>query len=317
MAKINHEEYEILKALDEKWKWIARDSGSVLSDTLWIYEYVPERAQSYWMEGWGEYKELPYHLFRFVQWVNSEPYRIAELIEEYENEESEAKILESDYDKVIDELTRYVDQLEDEPEVLSQEDNINIVLDDLKEHIKEQQSLSQNVGMAHTPAGNDTHYRQYDYVLECINEYEPSDDLQNLLVPKQELPAIPKFVAEWIEVSRKATYHLLGAVYYGAYNEDMKEWLFKGDKRTRQDNQDKLTKAWLAYPNIEVEEEQKYVVRLDDESYLQRYEIDNKNIVTPFRVVGHLKEVAIKFDNRKKAEMVAELVEGKAEEMEE
>ena len=79
----------------------------------------------------------------------------------------------------------FLNQL-DEPEVLSQEDNINIVLDDLKEHIKEQQSLSQNVGMAHTPAGNDTHSRQYDYVLECINEYEPSDDLQNLLAPKQE-----------------------------------------------------------------------------------------------------------------------------------
>lgn len=78
-----------------------------------------------------------------------------------------------------------IDEL-DEPEVLSQEENVNIVLDDLKEHIKEQQALAQNVGLAHTSAGNDTHYRQYDYVLECINEYEPSDELQKLLVPKQE-----------------------------------------------------------------------------------------------------------------------------------
>ena len=57
--------------------------------------------------------------------------------------------------------------------------------------------------MAHTPAGNDTHYRQYDYVLECINEYEPSDDLQNLLVPKQELPVIPKYVAKYLEFAKK------------------------------------------------------------------------------------------------------------------
>lgn len=78
-----------------------------------------------------------------------------------------------------------IEQL-DEPEVLSQEENINIVLNDLKEYIKEQQSLSQNVGLAHTSAGNDTHYRQYDYVLECIDEYEPSDDLENLLVQKHE-----------------------------------------------------------------------------------------------------------------------------------
>src|SRR5699024_1760214 len=84
-----------------------------------------------------------------------------------------------------------------------------------------------------------------------------AEDLQNLLVPKQELPVIPKFVAEWIEASRHTMYHLIGAIYDGAYSEDMKEWLFKGDKRTRQDNQDKLTRAWVHGYEIEVEEEQK------------------------------------------------------------
>lgn len=94
-------------------------------------------------------------------------------------------------------LIYLIDSL-DEPEVLSQEGTINIVLDDLKEYIKEQQSLSQNVGLAHTSAGNDTHYKQYDYVLECISEYEPSDELQNLLVSNQELPLIPKHILEFI-----------------------------------------------------------------------------------------------------------------------
>ena len=98
--------------------------------------------------------------------------------------------------KTLRSVVQKLNQL-DEPEVLSQEVNINIVLDDLKEHIKEQQSLSQNVGMAHTPAGNDTHYRQYDYVLECIDEYEPSDDLKELLVPKQkELESTIKVLIE-------------------------------------------------------------------------------------------------------------------------
>ena len=69
-------------------------------------------------------------------------------------------------------------------EVLLQEKIINIVLQDLKEYIKEQQLLSQNVGLAHTPAGNDTYYKQYDYVIQCIDEYESSDELQNLIVPK-------------------------------------------------------------------------------------------------------------------------------------
>ena len=138
--------------------------------------------------------------------------------------------------QTLRDVAQKLDQL-DEPEALSKEESINIVLDDLKEYIKEQQSLSQNVGLAHTSAGNDTHYRQYDYVLECVNEYEPSDDLQNLLIPKQEvlsqewidknvvhvrglgdifeaetvenllvpkqgLPVIPKYVADWITKHR-------------------------------------------------------------------------------------------------------------------
>ena len=86
--------------------------------------------------------------------------------------------------QTLRDVAQKIDQL-DELQVLSHEENINIVLDDLKEYIKEQQLLSQNIGLAHTSAGNDTHYRQYDYVLECIDEYEPSEDLQNLLVPKQ------------------------------------------------------------------------------------------------------------------------------------
>lgn len=94
-------------------------------------------------------------------------------------------------------LLYLIDKL-DEPKVLSQEESINIILNDLKEYIKEQQSLSQNVGLAHTSAGNDTHYKQYDYVLECINEYKPSDELQNLIIPNQELSVTPKHIVESI-----------------------------------------------------------------------------------------------------------------------
>lgn len=86
------------------------------------------------------------------------------------------------------------------------------------------------------------------------------DDLQNLLVPKQDKPVVPQFVADWIETSRYAEYHLLGAVYDGSYSEDMKKWLFRGDKRTRQDNQDKLTHAWL--DGYEVEKEPVYYAKI-------------------------------------------------------
>ena len=332
MPKINQEEYEVLKALDDKWRWIARDSCDNHDGNLFVYPEKP--FKNHYSGGWvcGIWiHPINTHLFQFIQWENDEPWNIQELIEGYEDESEEAEV-KKDKEWAQKEVDRYlcyegveaarnalafakgvIKQL-DEPEVLSQEDNINIVLDDLKEHIKEQQSLSQNVGMAHTPAGNDTHYRQYDYVLECINEYEPSDDLQNLLVPKQELPVIPQFVAEFLKGKEKyMLYELLDNDFIYDNHDELARWLYDNDEDTNKEREISLVLAQKYGYKVKVE--QKYVVRLDDESYLQRYEIDNKNIVTPFRVVGHLKEAAIKFDNRKKAEMVAELVEGKAEEM--
>lgn len=163
------------------------------------------------------------------------------------------------YRDLKEKIYNAIDQLH-EPEVLSEEESINIVLDDLKEYIKEQRSLSQNVGLAHTSAGNDTHYRQYDYVLECVNEYEPSDDLQNLLVPKQELPVIPKFVAEHIENRR-------GESLAQAYNiptlTKVGKWLL--DKK----NCETFARAWLDGFTVE---EQKYVVPIARNLYLVKSE---------------------------------------------
>lgn len=163
-------------------------------------------------------------------------------------------------DSYNDELIRDNNQLRnalDNQKVLSQGENINIVLDDLKEYIKEQQSLSQNVGLAHTSAGNDTHYRQYDYVLECINEYEPSDDLQNLTIPKQELPVIPKYVADWIAKHRD-TFDL----YPALKKLEDKPAAWKPWKRIYEwyrMNTHQFVNAYLT-GEYEVEEEQKYYV---------------------------------------------------------
>ena len=147
-----------------------------------------------------------------------------------------------------------------ESETLSQENNINIVLDDLKEHIKEQQSLSQNVGLAHTSAGNDTHYRQYDYVLECINEYEPSDDLQNLIVPKQELPVIPKYVAKYLEFA-KSDVSLMRVMVVAYSRDELPEWEKEYDWIS--ENSETFAKAWL--DGYEVEEQKYYVLERDEE----------------------------------------------------
>ena len=121
-------------------------------------------------------------------------------------------------------------------------------------------------------------YASSDGVTE---EYVHVDDLQTLIVPKQELPVIPEFVANWIEALRDTIYpHPLSAVYDGAYNENMKEWLFKGAKRTQRVNQDKLTRAWLY--GFTIEKEQKYYVVNNDQGIMliRRADVGDEEPIT-------------------------------------
>ena len=161
--------------------------------------------------------------------------------------------------QTLRDVAQKIDQL-DEPEVLSQEESINIVLHDLKEYIKEQQSLSHNTGLAHTSAGNDTHYRQYDYVLECINEYEPSDELQNLIIPKQELPVVPAWFHEWWKDVYKGEGNLLHNIaqfhdkLYSSETREMYNYI------NTPDNKKKLLNIIINELDYKVEYEQKYFV---------------------------------------------------------
>ena len=190
---------------------------------------------------------------KYKEWLTNE-------IEIMESETSENYPHEQMVEREV--VLNLINQL-DEPEVLSQVENINIVLDDLKEYIEEQQSLSQNVGLAHASAGNDTHYRQYDYVLECINEYEPSDDLQNLIIPKQELPVIPKYVAKYLEFAKKEASLIQVMVTVSEGWPTMKkefDWISENDET--------FARAWL--DGCEVEE-QEYVVPIDENHALCKF----------------------------------------------
>ena len=136
MAKVSKEEYKELKALDDKWKWIARDENTHFVN---IYEEKPYKDTPVWMWRRNSYVgriESDMSLFQFIQWEDREPYSIDELIEEYESEEKEVnkdiewlkgrfrgrKIFkpqndrEVGYNAAIDEFSKYVDQL-DEPEI--------------------------------------------------------------------------------------------------------------------------------------------------------------------------------------------------------
>jgi hypothetical protein len=124
----------------------------------------------------------------------------------------------------------------DEPEVLSQE------------WIDENKSLIN--GRSTNPDGTegDCYDAHYIHVLE----------LQNLLVPKQELPVIPNYVAKWISVHHEQfdLYPALKRLENNALSwEDVYEWYRR--------NTHTFVNAYLT-GKYEVEGEQKYYV-LDSE----------------------------------------------------
>src|SRR5699024_5086369 len=87
MPKINQEEYEVLKELDDKYKWIVRDEDRGLY-ALTKKPVKKDGPSSYWWDA-DPYSALglidEIHFFQFIQWEDESPYNIQELIEEYEN----------------------------------------------------------------------------------------------------------------------------------------------------------------------------------------------------------------------------------------
>src|SRR5699024_11283504 len=93
MPKINQEEYEVLKGLDDnKWKWIARNYNGALI----TYTDKPMKNPSLYWDDFGE--RMDDRLFQFIQWEDEEPKKIAELIEERSEEHTSE--LQSRFDLV-------------------------------------------------------------------------------------------------------------------------------------------------------------------------------------------------------------------------
>lgn len=81
MAKINREEYELLKSLDDKWKWITKSWAT----SLYAHDTEPwKNIMTLHWEGIGNSLRVKGANFHFISWKDEEPYNIAELIEEYE-----------------------------------------------------------------------------------------------------------------------------------------------------------------------------------------------------------------------------------------
>ena len=74
--------------------------------------------------------------------------------------------------------------------------------------------------------------------------------LQNLLVPKQELPTIPQFVADWIEETKKQRKSLVFAITYIYDKNEIGKSPNKEENRIFQwmelaDNEEVFARAWL------------------------------------------------------------------------
>lgn len=90
-ALLSKLEYEILKNIPKKWKYIARDShfGGEEYGRLYIYTSEPERDEYEWIESGTNENDEHYRiglfedLFQFITW-ESKAYSIEELLKEYE-----------------------------------------------------------------------------------------------------------------------------------------------------------------------------------------------------------------------------------------
>lgn len=101
-----------------------------------------------------------------------------------------------------------IDQL-DEPEVLSQEwidkhkyryDNIEVVgTKDLQNPLVPKQEMTFDEVHDKLREESILSEKSFDYYWNCINDNVEMDEPGNLIIPKQELPVIPKYVADFLE----------------------------------------------------------------------------------------------------------------------
>src|SRR5699024_9809388 len=194
MPKINQEEYEVLKALDDKWKYLARNN--MYGAKLEAHTSRPYKmTDSHWSNGDMTLELLGgEHLFQFIQWENESPDNIQELIEEYlydnrpklfidgqeqsfefieESEETEVKTLESIRDEIWEEMLRLEDHRIDQWADIRYQ-TLREVLQKLG-HLDEPEVLSEE-WIEENKEDSGVHY---------IGYYVPIGRLHDLLVPKQ------------------------------------------------------------------------------------------------------------------------------------
>ena len=257
MPKINQEEYEVLKGLDDKWKWIARNYNGALI----IYTSKPmENPNLYW-DSFGE--RMDDRLFQFIQWEDEEPHEIAELIEEYEYSALERHV------NSFKELSKAIRTKE------SEETEVNKDIQWLKREIhKELESWHGVEGgidgdgineiMLLINQHEESEVKRLERKIKELDSYNDelirdNNQLRNALdnreVLSQELPVIPQWVADNIESKKRVGTRL---------NVAMSEFPeFKLEKELNIDEHECneiYARAWL--DGYEVVEEQRYYLKI-------------------------------------------------------
>ena len=83
---LSKQEYEILKNIPKKWKYIARDEECNDYHSLNIYTDIPEQDEHEWLNHDGEYMHFKLYedLFKFITWESRIIWCIPEMLKEYE-----------------------------------------------------------------------------------------------------------------------------------------------------------------------------------------------------------------------------------------
>ena len=136
------------------------------------------------------------------------------------------------------------------------------------------------------------------------------ETIKNLLVPKQELPVIPEFVAEFLDGKEEyALYELLDSDFIYDNHDKLARWLYDNDGETNREREFNLVLAHLY--GYEVEEEPLYRARLkvitdefiasylctqssDAEERLKALEIGSKYIHEDYRHLSEFTEDELK-----------------------
>src|SRR5699024_4800934 len=191
MPKINQEEYEVLKGLDDKWEWIARNYNGALI----TYTDKPMKNPSLYWDDFG--KRMDDRLFQFIQWEDESPYNIQELIEEYlydnrpklfiDGQEQSFEFIEESEETEVKNIEWLKEETEKRIKTI-ESDNISFVGSEYYDegYIDGMRDVLYRINQLDEPEVLSQEWRRDNLERKGIHFYVNTIKLQKLLVPKQE-----------------------------------------------------------------------------------------------------------------------------------